>query len=84
MSGANVSTDSGGSHSLGMSHVQRREINARGNNPGSKTRKTGKRQTRKQGEQREEMPLLNVDGPRDREASRAFSAFRAPDVTEVL
>ena len=45
-----------------MSKVQSGESNARGNNPESKTRMTGRRQARKKVEQREELPLLNVDG----------------------
>ena len=49
MSGANGSTDSGGSHSLGMSKVQNGESNARGDNPVSKTHKTSRRQARKKG-----------------------------------
>ena len=47
VSGANGSMDSGGSHSLGMSHVQSGESNARGDNPESRTSKTRKRQERK-------------------------------------
>ena len=61
VSGANGSTDSGGSHSLGMSHVQRGESNARGDNPLSKTRKTGRRQARKKGVQGDELPFLQVN-----------------------
>ena len=46
-----------------MSKVQSGESNARGDNPGLKTRRTFRGQARKKGEQREELPLLNVDGP---------------------
>ena len=55
------STDSGGSHSLDMSQVQSGESNARGDNPLSKTRKTGRRQARKKGVQGDELPLLQVN-----------------------
>ena len=61
VSGANGSTDSGRSRLLGMNHVQNGESNARGDNPGSKTSKTWKRQDRKKGEGAEELPLLHVD-----------------------
>ena len=55
MSGVNSSTDYGGSHFLGMS-------NAREDNRGSKTRKTGRRKARNKGKQREEWLLLHVKG----------------------
>ena len=61
VSGANGSTDSGGSHSLDMSQVQSGKSNARGDNPVSKTRKTSKRQARKRGVQGDDLPLLQVN-----------------------
>ena len=44
-----------------MSHVQRGESNARGDNPVSKTSKTGRRQARKKGVQGDDLPLLQVN-----------------------
>ena len=61
--GSPKTTHSWGSHSLGMSHIHSGESNARGDNLGSKTRKTSKKQTSQKGEKREELPLLQVDGP---------------------
>ena len=62
MNGANGSTDSGGSHTLGMSHVQRGESNARGDNPGTKTRKTGKSQKRKTANRGRKWDLIKTEG----------------------